>query len=125
MVEKTFKVVATLRVSATITHKTTKHFDNDRKVRQQVINHIIGVGKPFASFLVDANHKNGMEIHTLLDNGTIEVRNYDSGKIVTQIVAYPLRLEKYFNLLGLRFPEEYQYVLEKSLRNIQMKLNRF
>lgn len=125
MADKTFKVVATLRVTTTITHKTTKHFDNDRKVRQQVINHIIGVGKPFASFLVDSKHKNGLEIHTLLDNGTIEVRNYESGKIVTVIVAYPLRLEKYFNLIWVKFPDPYKYVLEKSLRNIQLKLNRF
>lgn len=74
----------------------TNHFNNDRQQREKFIEEIIGQnGNVVASFLVDKGHWNGKEIHTVLDNGIIEITNQRTGKLVTKLIARVGQLNRY------------------------------
>lgn len=68
----------------------TNHFSSERIQREKLIRDIIGErGSLVASFLVDKGHRNGKEIHRVLDSGIIEIYNQRTGKLVTKLIARP------------------------------------
>ena len=74
---------------------TSKHYKEDRQVREQIIQQI-GMGEVVASFRIDRGHKNGAEIHEITSTGIIVVYNERSGKMVTKMVARPGQIRRYY-----------------------------
>lgn len=73
----------------------TKHYENDRKTREKIINDI-GYGKPVKMIEVDDGHKNGAVEQTLTTTGIIIIRNKRTRKIVTKLIARPGQLKRFF-----------------------------
>lgn len=74
---------------------TSKHYENDRKAREEIIEKI-GYGKPVKMIEVDDGHKNGAVEQTLTTTGIVIVRNKRTRKIVTKLIARPGQLKRFF-----------------------------
>lgn len=74
---------------------TSKHYTNDRKEREKLINEI-GNGNIIKTVVVDRGHKNGAEIHTLSDTGIITIFNQRTKKLITKLIARPGQIRRYF-----------------------------
>ena len=48
------------------------------------------------SFIVDTNHKNGLEIHSVNVNGLIYIHNRSTNKLITVLHPRPRQLKRYF-----------------------------
>ncbi len=75
---------------------TSKHWTEDRKERAKLIERI-GLGNIIKEVEVDRHHKNGPEIHKLSDTGIITVFNKRTKKMVTQLIARPGQIRRYYN----------------------------
>ena len=73
-----------------------------------------GIGRTVSGFLIDKGHKNGLEEHFLTSSGLIVIRNHDSGKFVTALVARPGQVRRYYKALGRKAPS---FLVEKAFRN--------
>ena len=73
---------------------TSKHYIDDRKIREELI-HKIGLGKEIGTFRVDKGHPNGAELHTITDTGIIIIRNERTHKMVTKLIARPNQIKRY------------------------------
>ena len=65
---------------------TSKHYTDDRKVREELIKKI-GLGNEIGTFRVDKGHPKGAELHTVTDTGIIIIRNERTHKMVTKLIA--------------------------------------
>ena len=75
----------------------TFHNLSERNERTaNIIDVIGGYGKPMYSFLVDTEHPNGYEIHTITDNGIIVIQNERTEKLVTCLIARVGQIKRYF-----------------------------
>lgn len=92
----------------------TLHWSDERKERHKKIVEIIGNGKYMTSFLVDTAHPNGYEIHNIFDNGIILIQNERTQKVVTELIARPQQLKRYWKSLGRLFPYEMFAVFETA-----------
>lgn len=78
----------------------TNHNINERTSRtNNIINIIGGFGKPVRSFIVDTQHPNGNEIHTITDNGIIVIQNQNTKKLITSLIARPNQIKRYFTTI--------------------------
>lgn len=113
-----FKVISKT-VTANISNLVnTMHNSNERNERTtNIINMLGGYGNPMYSFIVDTNHPNGYEVHTITDNGIIVIQNYNSKKLVTCLIARVGQIRRYFN--GI-IPIEIYKVMDKA-REHQIK----
>ena len=76
----------------------TNHCKKERFRRiSKIINKIGGYGVGKYSFIIDTNHPNGNEIHTITDNGIIIIQNERTKKYVTCLIARPMQIRRYFN----------------------------
>lgn len=75
---------------------TTMHYDADRTARHEKIMSVLGVGKYLTAFIVDKGHKNGDEIHTIFDNGVILIQNLKSKLVITELIARPAQIRRYW-----------------------------
>lgn len=75
---------------------TSKHWTKDRKNRKKVIDEI-GQGTVIKSVVVDRHHKNGPEIHEISDTGIITIFNQRTKKMITQLIARPGQIKRYYN----------------------------
>lgn len=73
----------------------TKHYINDRSDRENLIKNVIGEGFPVIKFLVDHNHPNGNEWHTISSTGIITITNARTNKICSKLIARPMQLLRY------------------------------
>lgn len=73
---------------------TSKHYIDDRKVREELIKKI-GLGKEIGTFRVDKGHPKGAELHTVTDTGIIIIRNERTHKMVTKLIARPNQIKRY------------------------------
>lgn len=73
----------------------SKHYIKDRVAREKLIREI-GIGKEIATFRVDRNHRDGAELHTITSNGIIIIRNENTHKMVTKLIARPNQIRRYF-----------------------------
>lgn len=101
----------------------TIHFAKDRVVRHTKITTILGYGKQIGSFVVDRNHPNGNEIHTIYSSGVIVVRNVHTKMIVTEMVARAPQIARYWRGFGLVLTNEVFAVMAKARENEQMGYN--
>lgn len=83
-------------------YNCTRHFIErvDRLTRTGM-----GVGKVVSGFLVDKNHENGLEEHYITTTGLIVVRNHNTHKAVTVMIARPAQIDRYYyNVRGTVIP---------------------
>lgn len=73
----------------------SKHWERDRKNRKELIE-TIGYGNTIKTVVVDRHHKNGPEIHEISDTGIITIFNQRTKKMITQLIARPGQIKRYF-----------------------------
>lgn len=71
------------------------HWTEERTTRAALIA-IIGEGQIVKAAVVDRGHINGPEIHLISDTGIISIYNKLSGKMVTQLIARPGQIRRYY-----------------------------
>lgn len=105
------------------TNELTCHFDTDRKTRHGNIVSHIGDGKYVTTFLCDTGHQNGNELHNIFDNGIILVQNERTKKIVTELIARPNQIKRYWTLSNRQVPRNMDYIIAKCLVHEQKGYN--
>lgn len=73
----------------------SKHWERDREARRKAIE-AIGKGNVIKVVEVDRHHKNGPEIHEISDTGIITIFNKTTRKMITQLIARPMQIKRYF-----------------------------
>lgn len=92
-----FRVISKTQLSDFNSYVNTNHNDNERGYRNKQIEEVLGgYGKGICSFIVDTNHPNGYEIHTITDNGVIVIQNERTKRIVTALIARENQIRRYF-----------------------------
>lgn len=88
----------------------TKHYENQRYKRENFIN---GLGDSYIvdGFIVDKGHKNGLEVHSITNNGIIIIHNLISGELITKLIARPNQIKRYYESTGRCTPPEYDNIL--------------
>ena len=76
--------------------KKSSHWRLERKERAKIIAQI-GKGNIIKEVEVDRNHPNGPEIHKISDTGIITIFNKRTKKMITQLIARPGQIRRYFN----------------------------
>lgn len=80
------------------------HFDNEREMRNMLINSI-GYGNAVLKIHgIDKGHRNGAECHVVTDTGLILVYNEASKKLVTVLIARPAQVQRYYDMIGQLAP---------------------
>lgn len=74
---------------------TSLHWTDERNARAKLIAQI-GEGKIVKSAIVDRGHINGPEVHRISDTGIISIFNYYTGKLITQLIARPAQISRYY-----------------------------
>ena len=75
----------------------TIHNQKDRNERNHKIQTILGgYGNALASFIVDTQHPNGNELHTITDNGIVVIQNQRTKKLITTLIARPAQIKRYY-----------------------------
>lgn len=87
-----------------------------RNDRLQFIKDNIGIGKPVKSFYWDKGHPNGPEIHTVTDTGIIIIRNYNTNKYITTLIARPQQIKRYYESVGQVAPNSILKLCEEHQR---------
>lgn len=90
---------------------TSKHYKEDRKQREEIINKI-GQGNKVASFRVDRGHRNGAEIHEISDTAIITIYNERTHKLITKLIARPGQIKRYY-----KQGKAPQALIEKAINN--------
>lgn len=80
-------------VYATCTDQTLHA--NFRNSRIHFSQNYLGDFKLHSSYLVDTNHPNGIEIHSVYKNGVIMIANERTKKLITVLIARPNQLKRY------------------------------
>lgn len=103
----------------------TAHWNDERKSRHEKIKENIGEGKFISSFIVDTGHPHGDEIHTIFDNGMILIQNADTGRLVTELIARPEQVKRYWEKLGKGYPIEIYKFLSLTSFHRRKKWNQW
>lgn len=102
MEERVFEIIC--KVSNEIQFNNavfTAHWSYERIERHNKIITYIGDGKLIASFEVYTAHPNGNEIHNVFDNGIVLIQNARTKKLVTELIARPNQIIRYWKGLNL------------------------
>lgn len=127
--KKTMEIICQKRLEYTkylsinFNGELTSHFSDDRKERHNNIVSHIGEGTYICTFLCDTNHPNGNELHSIFDNGIILVQNERTKKIVTELIARPNQIRRYWTIDNKNFPAKYEYILNKCRIHEQKRYN--
>lgn len=77
--------------------RVSLHYQNDKRKREKIITKVIGdCGNIIDSFEIDRGHKDGAEIHSITDMGIIIIRNKETNKLVTKLIARPHQITRYY-----------------------------
>ena len=82
------------------------HYNTERKRRIKTIMKIGGKGKILDTFLVDRKHRCGLELHALTSNGIIIIYNAKTRTMITNLIARPAQIKRYYNSVGKTPPSE-------------------
>jgi hypothetical protein len=85
----------------------------ERMARQHVVETL--KGEVHMSFIVDTNHHNGLEVHTVLTSGVVVIGNLKGKRLITWLIARPNQLKRY----GIGNKD----IITKSIQNTRMGLN--
>lgn len=75
--------------------KNSRHWKAERKERNKVIQQI-GLGATIKVVEVDNHHINGPEIHKISNTGIITILNKRTKKMITQLIARPGQIRRYY-----------------------------
>lgn len=103
----------------------TSHWNEERKERHKKIQERIGKGEFLSSFVVDTGHPNGDELHTIFDNGMIIVQNERTGRLVTELIARPGQIKRYWENQGKAIPIEVYKIVPVAHKHLQKKWNQW
>lgn len=92
----------------------------ERSNRNEFIEKEIGIGNPIRHFFWDKGHPNGPEIHTITDTGIIIIRNYRTNKLITQLIARPGQISRYYKAINETPPE---YLMDIAAKHYIEKYN--
>lgn len=106
-----FKVIKEIKTNSVNFVIESFHFQVERKNRREKIKRLVGVGNVITSFIIDKNHDKGFTRDYILDNGVVIVVNERTRKIVTEFIARPAQIARYWNH---NVPQEYQYIINIS-----------
>ena len=95
----------------------TLHFSKERAARHLNILTLLGTGKHIYSFVVDKGHWNGAEIHSVFSNGVIVIRNQRTNLLITELVARPGQIRRYWEEQCKAMPVEIWALMEKARQN--------
>lgn len=101
------KVLSKCKVSS-INNNRTLHSKVERKDRYKAYSNLLSRQMLYC-FIVDTEHKNGLEVHCINVNGLIYIYNKTSKNLVTIIHPRPSQLKRYFRQLDMCIP---QYIRE-------------
>lgn len=96
----------------------SKHWTEDRKERNELIKKI-GKGEIVKTVEVDRNHPNGPEIHEISSTGIITIYNKRTHIMITQLIARPGQIRRYYNN-EKEIPKE---LIEIALKHQKMAFN--
>ena len=75
-------------------------------------------------FIVDTDHKNGLEIHCINEHGLIYIYNKNSMRLITILHPRPSQIKRYYRLLKLTITKETRDIINKCYkRNTDHLLN--
>ena len=95
--------------------KTSLHYKNDRKSRENVIeNRLGGLGTIVDSFIVDNGHSKGEEIHSVTEHGVIIIQNRKTNKLITELIGRPAQIKKLYQSVGRKPPRD---ILHRAYQN--------
>ncbi|MDD5980184.1 MAG: hypothetical protein PUC23_03630 [bacterium] len=90
----------------------SNHYNKQRYRREKFIQkHIFDDGHIIDGFIVDKNHENGAECHSITDNGIIIIHNLQTGVLITKLIARPNQIKRYYEKTGRKPPLEYKRAL--------------
>ena len=95
----------------------TRHF---KERVQRLWSSGMGIGMVASGFLVDKGHENGLEKHYITSTGLIIIRNFNTDKAITVLVARPEQVERYFDALG---HVVHSKIVKIAKRNKERRLN--
>ena len=75
----------------------------------------------FHGFIVDKDHKNGLEVHFISEQGVIYIFNMNSTKFITTLNARPQQIKRYFRELGLSIDRNTYKAIDIAFKNNQEK----
>lgn len=80
----------------------------DRKSRiDKIVNELCDLDKaPLYQFIVDTGHANGLEVHQINANGTIDIFNKETSCFVTSLIARPKQIKRYFKQQEMTIPKD-------------------
>lgn len=114
------KILKEIEVDIEVTQKEqTLHFYE--RMQRYAVAQGIGLGTPVKSFLVDTNHPNGLEIHTITNTGIVFIQNEQSKKLITLLIARPQQLKRYYQATNQFCPK---YLLDLGYKHYLMEANR-
>ena len=119
-----FKVIAPVNEHICFnTLAITSHFSAERTERHNKIVSVLGTPDFQTSFEVDKAHPNGNEIHTLFSNGVILIRNKRTGKVITELIARPAQIKRYWEDNMNAMPVQWYSVINKAYHHQVMGYN--
>jgi len=75
-------------------------------------------------FIVDTNHKNGLEVHAINEYGLIYIYNRHLMRLITILHPRPAQIKRYYKQLGLTVNRDMKAIIRKNERRIiDRKLN--
>ena len=90
----------------------SKHYKKQRYKREKFINRYLkDDGNIIDEFIIDKGHENGAEIHSITDNGLIIIRNLNSGKLITKLLARENQIKRYYKDDNREKPLQYERAL--------------
>ena len=75
-------------------------------------------------FIVDKQHKNGLEVHIISENGLIYIFNLHTRKFITVLNGRPQQIKRYFQQLDLKIDRKtYKAISIASFNNDKFDFN--
>ena len=118
---------ATMEVIAKLTRSESTHaldFFNCTKHVHERMGRIerngLGLGSLVSGYLVDNKHPMGLEEHFVTTSGLVIIRNHNTKKAVTILVARPEQICRYYRPFHERAPRN---LIDIAIRNVEMGYN--
>ena len=84
----------------------SKHYIKIRNKREIFIRKHITDGNAIDKFVINKEHKDGKEIHSITDTGLVIIHNQKSGKLITKLIARPQQIIRYYNGINKEPPNQ-------------------
>ena len=98
----------------------SSHFSHERRSRNALIHEVIGLGNVIDSFVVNRGHVGGAEIHSVTDTAIIVINNYQTNKLITELIARPEQLRRLYRERGEEPPK---WLLRRAYHNNRHRYN--